>query len=136
MDLKLHIINQGIDEYSMKHRLCFAVIDQSKSKSYPINYVCILPTRIKKGKAESAFEKLFKEKSVEQAKKLLTDALKKVDDSEVRSEIERRLKLLEPKKVSEIKCSGCGKLFLPIRPKKFKKYFCEKCVKKKFGSRQ
>lgn len=136
MDLKLLIIKKGIEDDSMRHQFCFAVIDQSKSKRYPINYLCILPIRINRGKAASAFEKLFKEKSAKQAKTLLTEALKKTDDYEVKSEIERRLKLLEPKKISETKCNGCGKLFLPRQTRRYKKKLCEQCIKKKYATRQ
>jgi hypothetical protein len=48
---------------------------------------------------------------VEMAKKLLVDALKAEDDFEVKGEIERRLKLLEPKPFCEKACVPCGKLF-------------------------
>jgi formylmethanofuran dehydrogenase subunit E len=136
MDLKLHIIKQYTDDYSQRLRLSIAVVDLAKSKMYPINYVCTLPIYFRRGKDETAFERLFKEKSVEQAKTLLTEALMTTNDFEVRVELERRLNLLEPKKISEIKCSGCGKLFLPRRVRRFKSNFCEECMKKKFGSRQ
>jgi formylmethanofuran dehydrogenase subunit E len=95
----------------------------------------MLPVQMRNNKNEAAFDKLFREKRIEQAKILLTDALNSAEDSEVKVEIERRLKLLEPKTVSEIKCNGCGKLFLPRRIRRFKNNFCEDCMKKKFGSR-
>ena len=41
-----------------------------------------------------------KKQSLEQAKVLLKAAWAKEDDSEVKAEIERRLKLLEPKEVT------------------------------------
>jgi hypothetical protein len=136
MDLKLHIIKRDdLEDYSQRHRFCFAVVDLSKSKSYPSNYVCMLPVQIKKSKNENIFQKLFGEKSVEQAKFLLNDALKNVDDSEIKFEIEHRLKLLDPQNVVEIKCSSCGQLFLPRRIRRFKNNFCEDCMKKKFGRR-
>jgi hypothetical protein len=137
MDLKLHIIKrEDLEDYSLRHRFCFSVIDVSKSKSYPSNYVCMLPAQIRKNKNENIFQKLFGDKSIEQAKILLTDALKTVDDSEVRVELERRLKLLEPEMTIKIKCSNCGKMFLPRRIRRFKNNFCEECMKKKFGSRE
>ena len=135
MDLKLHIIKRDdLEDYSTRHRFCLAVIDLSKSKSYPLNYVCMLPVEIRKSKNENIFQKLFGEKSVGHAKILLTDVLKNVDDSEVKVELERRLKLLEPKAI-EIKCSFCGKMFLPRRIRRYRNSFCESCMKKKFGSR-
>ena len=112
------------------------VIDLSKSKSYPSNFLCLLPVQIRKNKDVSAFEKLFGEKGVEQATILLTDALKEAEDSEIRAEIERRLKLLEPIAIKEIKCSCCGKLFVPRRIRRFKNNYCGDCLRKKFGARQ
>lgn len=98
--------------------------------------MCMLPVHIGKSKNKNIYEEIFVEKSTEQAKVLLADALKEVKDSEIRAEIDRRIKLLEPKNVYEIKCNGCGKLFLPRRVRRFKNNFCEICMKKKFGSRE
>jgi hypothetical protein len=135
LDLELHITKRGnLEDYSNWHRFCFAVIDLSKSEGYPSNFVCVLPVQIRENKNASAFEKLFGEKSVEQAKILLTAALKSADDSEIRVEIERRVKLLEPAK--EIKCCSCGKMFFPRRIRRFRNNFCEGCIKKKFGNRE
>jgi hypothetical protein len=86
-------------------------------------------------KSNSVFLQVFGDKSFEQAKSLLKAAWEREEDSEVKAEIERRLKLLEPKDVNQIKCSDCGKLFQPKRMRKFKNNFCEECMKKKFGSR-
>ena len=94
----------------------------------------MLPSQFGKGKVDSAFLKLFGDKSLEQAKALLKDAWEQEDDSEVKSEIERRLKLFEPKGVNQIKCSSCGKLFQSQRLRKFKNNLCEGCIKKKYGS--
>ncbi len=95
----------------------------------------MLPMEVRKGKSETGFGRVFGENSVEQAKLLLTAALKTVDDSEVRVEIERRLRLLESKQVNQIKCSGCGKLFQPRRKRRFKNNFCEECMKKRLARR-
>jgi formylmethanofuran dehydrogenase subunit E len=94
----------------------------------------MLPSQFGKGKVDSAFLKLFGDRSLEQAKALLNAAWEREDDSEVKAEIERRLKLLEPKGVNQIKCSRCGKLFQSRQTRKFKKSFCEECMKKRFGS--
>ncbi len=81
MDFKLHIIKrEDILDYSQRNRIRFAVIDVRKSKSYPSNFVCMLPMEVRKGKSENGFGRVFGENSVEQAKLLLTDALKTVDD--------------------------------------------------------
>ena len=135
MDIRLQVFEYYADDdnYSRKS-FRFAVVDSSKSKSYPQNFVCMLPSQFGKGKVDSAFLKLFGDKSLEQATSLLKAAWEKEDDSEIKAEIERRLKQLEPKVFNQIKCSGCGKLFQPKRIRKFKNNFCEECMKKKFGS--
>jgi formylmethanofuran dehydrogenase subunit E len=133
LNLKLHIIKgDDLDDYSSRNRFSFAVIDLLKSKNYPSNFVCLLPERIRKDKAATVFEKLFREKSFEQAVNLLTEMLKSAEDSEVRVEIQRRLKLLSP--IKEIRCDNCGKMFLPKRLKRFKHNFCGECFAKKYGS--
>jgi formylmethanofuran dehydrogenase subunit E len=96
----------------------------------------MLPSQFGKGKVDSAFLKLFGDRSLEQAKALLKDAWMSEDDSEVKAEIERRLKLLEPKEANQIKCSNCGKFFQARRTRKFKNNFCEQCMKKRFGSQE
>jgi DNA-directed RNA polymerase subunit RPC12/RpoP len=136
LDIRLQVFEYYVDENNYSRRsFRFAVVDFSKSKSYPQNFVCVLPVQLGKGKSDSAFLKVFKDKSLEQAKALLKDALEREDDSEVKAEIERRLMSLEPKRVNQIKCSGCGKLFQPKRIRKLKNNFCEECMKKKFESR-
>jgi hypothetical protein len=135
LDIRLQVFEYYLDDgnYS-KRRFRFAVLDFSRAKTYPQNFVCVLPAKLGEGTADSAFVRVFKDKSMEQAKSLLKVAWEKEDDSEIKAEIERRLLLLEPKKVNKIKCSGCGKLFQPNRIRKFKNNYCEECMRKKFGS--
>ena len=124
-------------DYSLGKRFRFAVVDLDKSKSYPSNFVCVLPTQMSdKGKSKSVFLQVFGDKSLEQARALLTGALETEDNSEVKAEITKRLSLLEPKPISQINCSACGNLFQPKRATRFKQKFCQECVKKKFGSRE
>ena len=135
MSVKLQIFeHNGKDDNPFRRNFRFAVVDFSKSKSYPQNFVCILPLQLVAGKSDSVFLQVFKDKSFEQAKALLKAALEREDDSEVKAEIKKRLMLLEPKVVNQIKCSGCGKLFQPKRIRRFKNNFCKECMKKKFGS--
>ena len=123
-------------DYSMGKRFRFAVVDLEKSKSYPSNFVCMLPTQISgKTRLESIFMQVFGDKSLEQARALLVKALETEEDAEVKAEIEKRLQMLEPEPVIQIKCSGCGKLFQPRRVRKYKQNFCEECMKKKCSSR-
>ena len=132
LDIRLQVFEYYVDNnnYSQK-RFRFAVVDFSQSKSYPQNFVCMLPVNLgATAKSNSVFLQLFGEKSLEQAKSLLKTAWEREDDSEIKAEIERRLLLLVPKEGNQIKCSGCGKLFQPKRMRKFKNNFCEECMKK------
>ena len=89
------------EDYSLGRRFRFAVVDLDKGKNYPLNFVCMLPTNINiNGKSQSVFLQIFGDKSLEQAKTLLTEALETESDSEVKAEISRRLKLLEAKSSS------------------------------------
>lgn len=134
--MRLQIFKQDTtDYYSLRKSFRFAVVDFNKSQSYPSNFVCILPVQLGAGKTDSIFLQVFGDRSLKQAKELLTGALETEADSEVKVEIERRLKLLDAKTVNQIKCSACGKLFQPRRIRRFKNNFCQECMKKKFGSR-
>ena len=137
MKLSLYICRfDNARDYSMGTRFRFAVVDMDKSKSYPSNFVCMLPTQMSdKGKAKSIFLQVFGDKSLEQARSLLIGALKTEEEPEIKAEIEKRLKMLEPAPVSQIKCRGCRKLFQPRRVRKYQQNFCEECMKKKFGAR-
>jgi hypothetical protein len=110
----------------------FAVVDSTKTSGYPSNFVCMLPMKIGEG---STFVKMFGAKSLEQAQLLLKDSLKRESDSEVKVELERRLKLLEPKENSPIKCCYCGKQFLPQGVRRYKSYFCPECSQRSYGRR-
>ena len=126
LDIRLQVFEYHAhdDNNNLRKNFRFAVVDLSKSKSYPQNFVCMLPLKFGAGKVDSAFFKVFKDKSLEQAKALLKAAWEREDYSDVKAEIERRLKLLDPKGVIQIKCSNCGKLFQSKRLRKFKNSFC------------
>jgi hypothetical protein len=114
----------------------FAVVDLNKSKSYPENFVSMLPMRIDSdGKLPNAFTKFFGNKSLETAQRLLTDALKNEGDSEIKVEIARRLNLLEPNPFIQIKCRVCKKFFQTSKKRVFKLKFCPECLKRR-GSQE
>ena len=115
-----------------------AVVDYSRSKSFPANFVCMLPAKVDlvKGKSTNAFGRLFGDKSVDFAKELLNKALKSESEAEVKNEIERRLKLIDSKQVSLIKCSGCRETFQPRKVRRYKQNLCPECLKKRFAARQ
>jgi hypothetical protein len=114
----------------------FAVIDSDKTKSYPSNFVCMLPLKMQKGKIENVFGDTFGDKGLDVAMELLKDALKHENDFEVKTELERRLKLIDPKQVNQVRCSVCGKQFQVHRIRKFKQNICPECLSKKYGTRQ
>ena len=131
MSVKLQIFeHNGKDDNPFRRSFRFAVVDYSKSKSYPSNFVCMLPLKLGVGKPDSVFLKVYGNRSLEQAKVLLAGALKAESDTEIKAEIERRLKLLDPTQTMQIKCSSCGKPFQPKRIRRYKKNFCQVCMTK------
>jgi len=112
--------------------------DFSRSDSYPANFVCMLPAKVdpRKGKVANVFGTLFGDRSVDFAMDLLNDALKSERDLEVKIELTRRLKLIDPKQANRIKCSGCNKTFQPRKIRKYKQNLCSECLKKRFAARQ
>ena len=110
----------------------FAVVDLNKSKSYPENFVSMLPLRIDSdGKLTSVFTRFFGNKSLETAQRLLTDALKNEGDSEIKAEIARRLDLLEPNPLIQIKCRVCKRFFQTTKKRAFKLKICPECLKRR-----
>ena len=111
--------------------LRFVVLDSNKSKSYPSNFVSNLPIRIDSdGKIPSAFTKLFGNKSLKIARGLLTASLQKERDSEIKAEIERRLNLLEPNPILNIKCRICKQFFKTPKEKARNQKICPECIKR------
>ncbi len=95
-----------------KTEVLFVVVDSDISKSYPANFVCVLP--LSQGLCgNSIFSKLFGEDSLILARKLLSKALIKESDLEIRTAIGKRLKLLNPKIVVKARCRVCKVLFEP-----------------------
>jgi hypothetical protein len=98
--------------------------------------VCMLPLQPRaNGKAHNVFSELFGNDSLERAKRLLSKALKTENDSEIKAEIEKRLKLIEPKPAVQVKCRVCGNFFEPRR-RRFKQKICQECTRKKYASQK
>jgi hypothetical protein len=137
MDCRLQVIKREIDDSNSQWSYRFVVVNSSKSKSYPANFVCMLPIKLinAKGKAASVFGEIFGEKSQDLAIELLNDALKNESDFEVKTEIQRRLKLIDPKQ-GTVKCNKCKKPFQPRRIKKYKQNFCDDCLKARYSSQK
>jgi hypothetical protein len=136
LGFQLYILNNDATDYSGRKKLGFTVVNLDKARGYPLNFVCVLPLRITSSDTKlTTFERRFGDKSLEVAKELLTSALKTEGNEYVRSEIERRLKLLNPDSTREKTCSSCGKTFQTNPKKKINQRYCEGCLRKKFGSR-
>jgi hypothetical protein len=128
-------MHDDLRDYSDGKRFRFAVVDLDKARKYPLNFVCLLPTRLDPGQAKgSKFSEVFGDQSADVAKKLLAEALKREDDVDVKSEIERRLRIFEPDRFMEKKCVSCGRVFQADSKKRFKQKLCEDCIKRKIGS--
>jgi DNA-directed RNA polymerase subunit RPC12/RpoP len=74
------------------------------------------------------FGGIFGDKSIDTALRLLNDALKTEKETDIIAEIEKRIKLIDPKQVNVVKCSECKKEFQLKKTKKYKRYLCEKCL--------
>lgn len=138
MDCKLQVFKRDPIDSNLTKTYRFAVVDFSRSKNYPSNFVCMLPLKVeqRKGKVGNVFGELFGDKSLDLAIGLLREARKSESDVEVKAEIDRRLNLIDPKRVNLIKCSGCRKTFQPQKLRKHRQNFCQECQQKKFGARQ
>ncbi len=95
MNLKLYAIKNGNQQFD---RVQLVVVDLDKGKHYPLNFVCILPRYFRiLEKRSSKFAKLFGEKSLGTAKKLLVEAKHQEDDPEIRTAIDKRIKDIDTK---------------------------------------
>jgi hypothetical protein len=130
MNLRLLAMkNDSVEDYSKGYYLRLVVVDMDKAKDYPANYVCMLPERLG---PNTKFSRLFGYDSLDLAKELLSNALKSVEDPELKEEIHRRLRLVEPKPIEKVKCRICGSLFEPRRGR-YKQTVCSECKQKKYG---
>ena len=95
MNLKLYAIKNSNQQIN---RIQLVVVDLDKSKRYPLNFVCVLPRYFRiLEKRSSKFAKLFGEKSLCMAKKLLVDAWRSEDDPEIKVVINKRIKDIDSK---------------------------------------
>jgi hypothetical protein len=95
LDLKLYAIKNGNQQIN---RIQLVVVDLDKSKRYPLNFVCVLPRYFRiLEKRSSKFAKLFGEKSLCMAKKLLVAASRSEDDPEIKTVINKRIKDIDSK---------------------------------------
>ena len=123
--------DMGRSVESRKTEVLFVVVDSDISKSYPANFVCVLP--LAQGLCgHSIFSKMFGEDSFSLARKLLSKALVKEGDSEIRTAIGKRLKLLDPKIVVKARCRVCKGLFEPKSFRGNSQKTCQDCKSRMF----
>jgi hypothetical protein len=94
----------------------FVLVDLNKADSYPLNYVCLLPKNLETTNRESnKFYEIYGKES-NQIATLLTKALRSETDSDVRDDIRKRLKALQPKPTKSDKFVVSGGYFYgPIK---------------------
>ena len=93
VNLKIYAIKNASQQ---TNRIQLVVVDLDKSKKYPLNFVCVLPRYFRiLEKRSSKFAKLFGEKSLCTAKKLLVDAAHTEDDPEIKTVITKRIKAID-----------------------------------------
>ncbi len=113
MKLGLKVSKKIVNRASgTREEIVFAVVDLEKSDRYPQNFVCLLPKYISRERTYSnRLAQIYGEKVEQIAVKLLSDALAKQTDAEVRCEIEKRLQALKPKPKEKVACGVCGNIF-------------------------
>ena len=137
MDCRLHIIRVDTERRNSKPTYRFVVVDCSRAKNYPANFVCMLPlmTDASRAKSASAFRNVFGDKSRDLAIRLLNKALLNESDAEIKTEIEKRLTLLEPKQARVLVCTECKKSFRTTNNRIYKHPFCSDCYSKLYGQK-
>jgi hypothetical protein len=127
MKLQLYVSKKNTSRHSeYREEFVFAIVDLDRSASYPENFVCVLPQLRPSVKSSSAFLKIFGDESLPLAKKLLTKALKSEDNSDVKTELQRRVSTLEPKQHG-FPCRLCGNTFESKKFGRYKQKVCPNC---------
>jgi len=134
MKLALHITkNYNIKDYIKPAYIRIAVIDKNISKEYPANFVCILPKTINlNAKTPNKFQEKYGTQSKEIIKKLIDHALKTADDQDIKKELLKRLKILNPKPKNMVKCNACGQEFKSKTFRYGKQKTCYECKTKRY----
>jgi hypothetical protein len=94
LNLKLYAIKRADQKIDSCVQL--VVVDLDRSKRYPLNFVCVLPRYLRLlEKRSSNFAKIFGEKSLSIAKKLLVDAKHREEDPDIQKVISKRIKEID-----------------------------------------
>jgi hypothetical protein len=96
LNLKLYAIKNG--NQKLNNSIQLVVVDLDKGKRYPLNFVCVLPRYLRLLERRSSnFAKIFGEKSLSVAKKLLVEARHRENDPEIQRVINKRMKDIDSK---------------------------------------
>ncbi len=96
LNLKLYAIKKG--NQKLNNSIQLVVVDLDKGKRYPLNFVCVLPRYLRLLERRSSnFAKIFGEKSLSVAKKLLVEARHREKDPEIQRVINKRMKDIDSK---------------------------------------
>lgn len=99
INLKVCAIKNGSEPID---RVQLVVVDLDRGKRYPLNFVCVLPRYFRiLEKRSSKFAKLYGEKSLGVARRLLVEAFHKEDDPEIRTVINKRIKAIDAEKPTD-----------------------------------
>jgi hypothetical protein len=97
MNLRLRIMKRKVRHYTKgpETSVHFVLVDTDNPSSYPLNFVCVLPSVTKLLFQGSTFARLFGENGLSFAARSLAEALETEKDPEIAGAIESRLKLIE-----------------------------------------
>lgn len=130
MNLQLLITKKEYVHYNNRTRTkhLFAVIDLDESKQYPQNFVSVLPLHISAiVKPSNVFERIFGNKSLEIANRLLHKALESRPDSEKAEAIRERIELLATQQNNKVQCQNCGNTIKQFKKRGKPSRFCYEC---------
>jgi hypothetical protein len=132
MKLELIVSKKFVSRRSgSEQEIVFSVVDFDRADQYPLNFVCLLPRHLDKGKnASNRFPQIYGEKGKQIAVELLTAALDRETDVDVRNEIEKRLRALQPKQQTKAACVVCGRVFEPKKTGYHFQRICPSCIRK------
>jgi hypothetical protein len=96
LNLKLYAVKKGSPRFNPDVQL--VVVDLDRSRRYPLNFVCVLPRYLRLlEKRSSNFAKIFGEKSLGVAEKLLVEAKHAEEDPDIQKVISKRIKDIDQK---------------------------------------
>ena len=96
MKPRLYLFKQAVGRTieNPKTEVHCVIVDSDSSKKYPLNFVCVLPQGKGIVNRRTSFRRIFGEASVPLTRKLLSKALTKESDLEIKAEVGKRLEMI------------------------------------------